>query len=84
VNFKHARDTTDALARIFALATPAGVADVWINGAARHEPSLSEAARKAAEIARSLFAERPTLYADDRTECPAAGSSQCRSRIHAA
>jgi hypothetical protein len=24
VNFKHARDTTDALARIFALATPPG------------------------------------------------------------
>ena len=53
MNFKHARDTTDALARIFALATPAGVADVWINGAARHEPSLSEAARKAAEISRA-------------------------------
>jgi hypothetical protein len=55
VNFKHARDTTDALARIFALATPPGVADVWINGAARHEPSLSEAARKAAEISRALL-----------------------------
>ena len=49
VNFKHARDTTDTLARIFALAMPTGAADVWIKGAARHGPSLSEAARKAAE-----------------------------------
>jgi guanine deaminase len=32
VNLKHARDTTDALARIFALATPADVAGVWIRG----------------------------------------------------
>jgi guanine deaminase len=32
VNLKHASDTTDALARIFALATPADVADVWIRG----------------------------------------------------
>ena len=45
VNLKHARDTTDALARIFALATPADVAGVWISGVARQGPSLSEAAR---------------------------------------
>jgi guanine deaminase len=32
VNLKHACDTTDALARIFALATPADVAGVWIRG----------------------------------------------------
>jgi guanine deaminase len=32
VNLKHARDTTDALARIFSLATPADVAGVWIRG----------------------------------------------------
>jgi guanine deaminase len=32
VNLKHARDATDALARIFALATPADVAGVWIRG----------------------------------------------------
>jgi len=32
VNLKHARDTTDALARIFSLATPADVAEVWIRG----------------------------------------------------
>lgn len=32
VNLKHARDTTDALARLFALATPADVARVWIRG----------------------------------------------------
>ena len=34
VNLKHARDTTDALARIFSLATPADVAKVWIRGRA--------------------------------------------------
>jgi guanine deaminase len=45
VNLKHARDTTDALARIFTLATPADVAGVWIRGVARQGPSLSEAAR---------------------------------------
>jgi guanine deaminase len=45
VNLKYARDTTDALARIFALATPADVADVWLRGVARQGPSLSEAAR---------------------------------------
>jgi guanine deaminase len=45
VNLRHARDTTDALARIFALATPADVAGVWIRGVARQGPSLSEAAR---------------------------------------
>jgi guanine deaminase len=32
VNLRHARDTADALARIFALATPADVAGVWIRG----------------------------------------------------
>jgi guanine deaminase len=32
VNLRHARDVSDALARIFALATPADVADVWIRG----------------------------------------------------
>jgi guanine deaminase len=32
VNLKHASDTTDALARIFALATPADVASVWLRG----------------------------------------------------
>jgi len=45
VNLKHARDTTDALARIFALASPADVVGVWIRGVARQGPSLSEAAR---------------------------------------
>jgi guanine deaminase len=33
VNFEHAFDMTDALARIFALATPADVAAVWVKGA---------------------------------------------------
>ena len=32
VNLRHARDTSDALARIFALATPADVAGVWLRG----------------------------------------------------
>ena len=32
VNLRHARDTSDALARIFALATPADVAGVWLKG----------------------------------------------------
>jgi guanine deaminase len=38
VNFEHASDTTDALARIFALATPADVAAVWVRGASAQEP----------------------------------------------
>jgi guanine deaminase len=38
VNLNHARDTTDALARIFALATPADVADVWIRGVSGRAP----------------------------------------------
>ena len=38
VNLKHARDTTDALGRIFALATPADVADVWIMGVSGQDP----------------------------------------------
>jgi guanine deaminase len=47
VNLRHARDTSDALARIFALATPADVAGVWIRGdrAAGAEPARAEAAR---------------------------------------
>jgi guanine deaminase len=32
VNLRHARDTSDALARIFSLATPADVAGVWVAG----------------------------------------------------
>src|SRR6266702_2056531 len=32
VNLRHARDTSDALARIFSLATPADVAGVWVRG----------------------------------------------------
>jgi len=32
VNLRHACDTTDALARVFSLATPADVASVWIRG----------------------------------------------------
>jgi guanine deaminase len=43
VNLRHARDTTDALARIFSLATPADVAGVWTQGVARHGPAVSEA-----------------------------------------
>ncbi|MGH3288954.1 MAG: guanine deaminase, partial [Streptosporangiaceae bacterium] len=38
VNLRHACDTTDALARIFALATPADVADVWIRGVSGRAP----------------------------------------------
>jgi guanine deaminase len=38
VNLKQACDTTDALARIFALATPADVADVWIRGVCGRAP----------------------------------------------
>jgi guanine deaminase len=45
VNLTHAGDTTDALARVFSLATPADVAEVWIRGVARQGPSLSSAAR---------------------------------------
>ena len=45
VNLAHASDTVDALARVFALATPADVAGVWIRGVASQGPSLSEAAR---------------------------------------
>jgi guanine deaminase len=45
VNLKHASDATDALARIFSLATPADVAGLWAKGVARQGPSLSEAAR---------------------------------------
>jgi len=44
VNLKHAGDTTDALARIFSLATPADVAGVWTRGVARQGPSPGEAA----------------------------------------
>ena len=45
VNLKHASDATDALARIFSLATPADVAGLWTRGVSRQGPSLSEAAR---------------------------------------
>ncbi len=45
VNLAHASGTVDALARVFALATPADVAGVWIRGVASQGPSLSEAAR---------------------------------------
>jgi guanine deaminase len=38
VNLRHASGTTDALARIFSLATPADVAGVWTRGVARQEP----------------------------------------------
>jgi guanine deaminase len=38
VNLKHACDITDALARIFALATPADVAGVWIRGVSDQAP----------------------------------------------
>jgi guanine deaminase len=38
VNLEHARDTTDALARIFALATPADVSGVWVRGVSVQVP----------------------------------------------
>jgi guanine deaminase len=38
VNLRHACDTADALARIFALVTPADVADVWIRGVSGRAP----------------------------------------------
>jgi guanine deaminase len=38
VNLKHACGITDALARIFALATPADVAEVWIRGVSGQAP----------------------------------------------
>ncbi len=40
VNLAHAADSTDALARTFALATPADVAGVWVRGA-QVGPSMS-------------------------------------------
>jgi guanine deaminase len=45
VNLKHARDTTDALARIFSLATPADVAGVWTRGTARQGPYIESTGR---------------------------------------
>jgi guanine deaminase len=41
INLRHACDATDALARVFSLATPADVAGVWIRGelAADHAPA---------------------------------------------
>ncbi|MBV9203872.1 MAG: guanine deaminase [Actinobacteria bacterium] len=42
VNLRHARDATDALARIFALATPADVAGVWIAGEQAHPRPSAE------------------------------------------
>jgi guanine deaminase len=39
VNLKHASDTTDALARIFSLATAADVAGVWTRGVVRRGPA---------------------------------------------
>jgi len=38
VNLKHASGTTDALARVFSLATPADVVDVWIRGCRVRDP----------------------------------------------
>jgi guanine deaminase len=38
VNLRHARDTADALARVFALGTPADVAEVWIRGVPGRAP----------------------------------------------
>jgi guanine deaminase len=35
INLEHAKDTVDALARVFSLATPADVAGVWIRGVPR-------------------------------------------------
>ncbi len=46
VNLTHACDATDALARIFALATPADVAGVWIRGQ-REEPRRETRAARA-------------------------------------
>ena len=40
VNLRHACDATDALGRVFALATPADVAGVWIRG----EPAAAQSA----------------------------------------
>jgi guanine deaminase len=48
VNLKHARDVTDALARVFALATPADVAGVWIRG----RPAGRDGQGRAAWLAR--------------------------------
>ena len=42
VNLRHARDATDALARIFALATPADVAGVWVAGEQAHPRPSAE------------------------------------------
>ena len=39
VNLAHAVSPTDALARVFALATPADVAGVWIRGAQAPVPA---------------------------------------------
>ena len=38
VNLKHAANTTDALARVFSLVTPADVAGVWIRGCRVRDP----------------------------------------------
>jgi len=71
VNLKHSGDTTDALARIFALATPADVAGVWLRGqragpgqteSDRDEPSQTESDR-----------DEPSQTESDRAEPGQAG-----------
>ena len=56
VNLRHARDTSDALARIFALATPADVAGVWIRGERAAGAGPAGAEHAGAEPARAEHA----------------------------
>ena len=61
VDLRHARDTTDALARIFALATPADVAGVWIRRTARRSARtrlpLAGAERQPAAVAGDVLVD---------------------------
>jgi guanine deaminase len=45
VNLRHARDAADALARVFALATPADVARVWLRGRPAAPPAAARGGR---------------------------------------
>ena len=54
VNLEYAADATDALARIFALATPADVPGVWLEGRAGPQQRLTTLPTTARLAGRSV------------------------------
>jgi guanine deaminase len=79
VALRHADDPDDALAKVFALATPADIARVWVDGQVVHPTPASEPDRGAGGFVRSRRRQLPRPQEPGPLTVTGAGDGRNRS-----